>query len=83
VSGPLLDRIDLHIEVPGVPFEELSSTADGTGSAAMREQVTRVRALQRERYGAGKSLLPQAMDERGLAARAHDRILLWLCQESD
>jgi magnesium chelatase family protein len=98
VSGPLLDRIDLHIEVPGVPFEELSSTADGTGSAAMREQVTRVRAVQRERYGAdsttlnsrmttrqlrqvcaldsaGKQLLRQAMDELGLSARAHDRIL--------
>jgi hypothetical protein len=49
-SGPLieryLDRIDLHIEVPAVPFEELSSTADGTASASMREQVTRARAVQ-------------------------------------
>src|SRR5579883_1526009 len=43
VSGPLLDRIDLHIEVPGVPFEELSSSADGTGGAEMRRQVTEVR----------------------------------------
>ena len=98
VSGPLLDRIDLHIEVPSVPFEELSSSADGTGSAEMREQVTRVRQLQAERFGtdsttlnsrmstrqlrrfctldgAGKKLLQQAMDELGLSARAHDRIL--------
>ena len=36
VSGPLLDRIDLHIEVPGVPFQELSAQADGTPSAVMR-----------------------------------------------
>ena len=39
ISGPLLDRIDLHIEVPAVPFQELSAQADGTSSAAMREQV--------------------------------------------
>jgi magnesium chelatase family protein len=98
VSGPLLDRIDLHIEVPGMPFEELSSSADGTSSATMRQQVTRVRAVQRDRFGAdsttlnsrmtmrqlrhfcaldaaGKQLLQQAMDELGLSARAHDRIL--------
>jgi magnesium chelatase family protein len=98
VSGPLLDRIDLHIEVPGVPFEELSSSADGTGSAEMRQQVTRVRAVQSQRFGAerttlnsrmttrelrrhcaldstGKQVLQQAMDELGLSARAHDRIL--------
>ena len=39
ISGPLLDRIDLHIEVPGVPFQELSANADGTSSATMRAQV--------------------------------------------
>ncbi|MBN9120437.1 MAG: YifB family Mg chelatase-like AAA ATPase, partial [Planctomycetes bacterium] len=35
ISGPLLDRIDLHIEVPPVPFEDLSRPGEGTGSAAM------------------------------------------------
>ncbi len=45
VSGPLLDRIDLHIEVPAVPFQELSSNADGTSSAAMREQVQKARQV--------------------------------------
>src|SRR5262249_59105175 len=44
VSGPLLDRIDLHVEVPAVPFEELSARADGTDSATMRSEVERVRA---------------------------------------
>src|SRR3989454_91758 len=36
ISGPLLDRIDLHIEVPTVPFQELAANADGTASAVMR-----------------------------------------------
>ncbi len=98
ISGPLLDRIDLHIEVPAVPFQELSASADGTSSAAMREQVTRARQVQRGRFGGdgaklnsrmssrqlrrfcaldeeGRGLLKNAMDELGLSARAHDRIL--------
>jgi magnesium chelatase family protein len=98
VSGPLLDRIDLHIEVPGVPFQELAAVTEGTGSAAMREQVLRARAAQRARFShgpvrlnarmsskqlrrfcpldeEGKTLLRQAMDDLGLSARAHDRIL--------
>jgi magnesium chelatase family protein len=41
ISGPLLDRIDMHIEVPSVPYQELSAKADGTGSGIMREQVDR------------------------------------------
>jgi magnesium chelatase family protein len=50
ISGPLLDRIDLHLEVPGVPFKELSSTTPGTSSAQMREAVVSARAIQRERF---------------------------------
>lgn len=53
ISGPLLDRIDLHIEVPPVPFEDLSKPGDGTGSAAMREQVFAARAIQAQRFGPG------------------------------
>src|SRR5439155_24792738 len=49
ISGPLLDRIDLHLEIPGVPFQELSANADGTSSVVMREQVSRVRDVQPER----------------------------------
>jgi magnesium chelatase family protein len=52
ISGPLLDRIDLHIEVPPVPFEDLSKPGDGTGSAAMREQVFAARQVQAKRFGA-------------------------------
>ena len=98
ISGPLLDRIDLHIEVPAVPFQELSASADGTSSATMRAQVSQARAAQRKRFGPdshtlnsrmstrqlrrycaldqeGRSLLQTAMEDLGLSARAHDRIL--------
>jgi magnesium chelatase family protein len=98
LSGPLLDRIDLHVEVPAVPFADLTAKADGTTSAAMREQVVAARARQRARLGGdgvalngrmtgrlirrhcaldadGVGLLKAAMDDLGLSARAHDRIL--------
>jgi magnesium chelatase family protein len=54
ISGPLLDRIDLHIEVPGVAFKELSAATPGTSSAQMREMVVAARQIQRKRF-AGSS----------------------------
>jgi magnesium chelatase family protein len=50
ISGPLLDRIDIHIEVPAVPFNELSNGPPGTSSAEIREQVNNARALQTARF---------------------------------
>jgi len=50
ISGPLLDRIDLHIEVPAVAYSELRSDAAGTSSAAMREQVLAAREVQAARF---------------------------------
>jgi magnesium chelatase family protein len=50
ISGPLLDRIDLHVEVTPVPFTELSSTKTGEPSLAIRERVVRAREIQAERY---------------------------------
>ncbi|MBN2377322.1 MAG: YifB family Mg chelatase-like AAA ATPase, partial [Sedimentisphaerales bacterium] len=50
ISGPLLDRIDIHVEVPAVPFRDLSSDRDGTSSAVMREQVLQARQRQTKRY---------------------------------
>lgn len=50
ISGPLLDRIDIHVDVPAVPFEALSSKDVGESSATIRERVLRVRAIQAERY---------------------------------
>lgn len=52
VSGPLLDRIDLHVEVPAVPFEALANATPGESSATIRERILRVRAIQAERYRA-------------------------------
>jgi magnesium chelatase family protein len=98
ISGPLLDRIDLHIEVPAVPFQELAANADGTSSAVMRAQVQKARDAQRQRFGTEnhrvnarmtsrqlrkfcvldeecRTLLRTAMEELGLSARAHDRVL--------
>jgi len=49
ISGPLLDRIDLHVDVPGVPFELLSGKADGETSAQIRSRVLRARKRQRRR----------------------------------
>jgi magnesium chelatase family protein len=51
ISGPLLDRIDIHIEVPAVPFRELSEQSTGTPSAEIRAAVIAARAIQRERFG--------------------------------
>ena len=49
ISGPLLDRIDLHIEVPAVPYKELRSRDNGVTSAQMRERVLRAREVERSR----------------------------------
>ncbi len=50
LSGPLLDRIDLQVEVPAVPYEDLKRTRGGTGSGQIRERIVRARELQAERY---------------------------------
>jgi magnesium chelatase family protein len=98
ISGPLLDRIDLHIEVPAVPFRELSAAEPGTSSTAMRDQVIAARAVEQARFLGSRSrinadmstreirqycrlsdacsqLLRQSIEEMGLSARAHDKIL--------
>ncbi len=50
ISGPLLDRMDLHIEVPPVEFDQLSGGGDGEPSAVIRRRVEAVRELQARRY---------------------------------
>jgi len=50
ISGPLLDRIDLHIEVPQVKFRELSAAQPGESSAQIRERVITARKLQHARF---------------------------------
>ncbi|MDG3004542.1 YifB family Mg chelatase-like AAA ATPase [Paludisphaera mucosa] len=98
ISGPLLDRIDLHVEVPAVPFTQLAEMPPGATSAQIREQVLEARARQAKRFGDETTLvngrmtprqlrkhcklkpeamgiLKAAMEEMGLSARAHDKIL--------
>src|SRR6266498_1442425 len=50
ISGPLLDRIDLHVEVPAVPFREITSERAGEASAQIRERVIAARQRQQERF---------------------------------
>ena len=50
ISGPLLDRIDIHIEVTPVPFEKLSEERKGESSVEIRKRVTSARQLQTERF---------------------------------
>lgn len=50
ISGPLLDRIDIHIEVNPVPFDDLSKERNGEKSESIRERVQKARAIQTNRY---------------------------------
>ncbi len=54
VSGPLLDRIDIHIEVPAVEYKELSSSTTGESSEVIRDRVIRARELQLKRFSRDK-----------------------------
>ena len=65
ISGPLLDRMDLHIEVPVVPFNQLSQMQPGESSAAIRKRVIAARKRQEERYKDVKGVYSNAqMTER-------------------
>ena len=50
ISGPLLDRIDMYVEVAAVPFKDLRSQDDGESSAAVKARVVCARAIQRQRF---------------------------------
>lgn len=74
ISGPLLDRIDLHIEVPALREDELTGAAKGETSVRIRERVERARAIQLKRQGKANNLLGSkeidqycAPDEAGMS----------------
>ena len=101
ISGPLMDRIDIHIDVPAVNYKEMRSASEPEGSAQIRERVMRAREAQLRRFASStrhriysnahmtsrhirtfcelspdcERLLERAMNQQGLTARAHDRIL--------
>jgi magnesium chelatase family protein len=78
LSGPLLDRIDLHAEVPAVPYRELTGKTAGTDSATMRDQVTRARDLQRARFGSAPTTnaTMSARDMKSHCDLSHGGLLL-------
>ena len=55
ISGPLLDRIDIHLEMPPIQFQELTGQKPGEPSAPMRERITAARQRQRARFAAARS----------------------------
>lgn len=98
LSGPLLDRIDIQIEVPSVDYKELASETHGTSSQQMREDVEKARAVQASRFAGSsigynaqmssrqlrenckvdsnsRELLKASVNEMGLSARAHDKVI--------
>jgi magnesium chelatase family protein len=66
ISGPLLDRIDIHIEVPAVPFNELTNGPPGTSSAQIREQVEQARSIQSRRFENSRTNTNAQMSSREL-----------------
>lgn len=98
ISGPLLDRIDIHVEVPAAEFKELASAKPGTSSEEIRELVECARKAQLERFqgkkinynsqmssrqireyckldAEGINILKTSVNDLGLSARAHDKVL--------
>jgi magnesium chelatase family protein len=100
ISGPLLDRIDIHMDVPAVNYKELRGGASPETSAHIRERVVCAREVQLQRFAGARPrifcnaqmqtsqirqfcelsadcerLLERAINQQGLSARAHDRIL--------
>jgi magnesium chelatase family protein len=76
LSGPLLDRIDLMLDVPAVAEAELSARGDGESSATVRARVTAARALQLERQGKPNALLgPDEIDRHALPDLAGAQLL--------
>ena len=50
ISGPLLDRIDIHVEVPAVPYRDLTARETGEPSASIKDRIERARAMQKRRF---------------------------------
>jgi len=64
ISGPLLDRIDIHIDVPPLKHRELSGEPSGEPSAAIRDRVRRARHIQQDRFRRSKAFCNAHMSTR-------------------
>jgi magnesium chelatase family protein len=74
ISGPLLDRIDLHVEAPPVEFKELQSDAPAESSAAIRERVLAAREIQARRFAANATGQSARGSGKALRARTNARM---------
>lgn len=72
ISGPLLDRMDLHVEVPRVNYEQLRDRGNGESSAVMREKVMVAREIQKKRFARYKISLNSQM--RPVDVKKHCRL---------
>ena len=66
ISGPLMDRIDIHMEVPAVQYKDLASKNNGRSSADILEQVNKARAIQTKRFEKMKIYTNAQMSSRHL-----------------
>ncbi len=73
ISGPVLDRIDIHVQVPRVDYDKLSETRLGEPSAVIRSRVEAARAIQRERFGGPQPLIPGIESQNRLMCNADMR----------
>ena len=64
ISGPLLDRIDIHVEVPAVPYKDLMRESNAEPSAEIRKRVAASRAIQSERFARTKIYCNAQMSSR-------------------
>jgi magnesium chelatase family protein len=71
ISGPLLDRIDIHLEVPAVTYRDLTSTHKGTDSATMRKQTLAAIGIQRERFGKSSTTANATMTKPEIEKHCH------------
>jgi magnesium chelatase family protein len=74
ISGPLLDRIDIHIEVPRVDYEKLSGDRVGESSEAIRARVQAARNIQQARFTSPKSLLSNNGSSTDIVCNADMRV---------
>jgi magnesium chelatase family protein len=88
ISGPLLDRIDLHVEVPALASSDFGADADGETTSTVRKRVVRAREVQRARSGdprlvnaalsgrSGRAVLKPTAEAKALLDKAVDRLTL-------
>ena len=66
ISGPLMDRIDIQVEVASVPFDDIAQAPKGESSAVIRERVINARKIQEERYKHEKGIYCNAQMNNAL-----------------